>query len=246
MGCTPQKSRPPLNPPYRPQWDGAPSPLIRAPSGHGATSVHLKSARGCQIHTGPRNFSITAQVPAGLQGSRAQYHTLPQARASKVVSCSEGDAKGGPPAGRATGAAQARPCPQLPTEALLWPIPPTHTGRRLFTSRTQWAWATAPTSLSAGRYLLPGGLLRRDLSRAREPGEGDSEATPRRTGQGSQNYRGSPRLEAGTWRGRLGSPSMTCGRHEASVVLGSGSLEMDIAHLQTNLIQKQHLQRLCI
>lgn len=39
---------------------------------------------------------------------------------------------------------------------------------------------------------------------------------------------------------------MTRGRREASVVSGSGSLEMDIAHLQTNLIQKQRLQRLCV
>lgn len=39
---------------------------------------------------------------------------------------------------------------------------------------------------------------------------------------------------------------MTRSRCEASVVSGSSSLEMDIAHLQTNLIQKQHLQRLCI
>lgn len=92
----------------------------------------------------------------------------------------------------------------------------------------------------------PWGSAREGSSRAREPGEGDGEATPRRTGQGPQNYRGSPRLEAGTWHGRLGSPSMTRSRCEASVVSGSSSLEMDIAHLQTNLIQKQHLQRLCI
>lgn len=39
---------------------------------------------------------------------------------------------------------------------------------------------------------------------------------------------------------------MTRGRRETSVVSGSGSLEMDIVPLQTNLIQKQRLQRLCV
>ena len=180
---------------------------------------------------GPRNLLITTQVQAGLQGGRAQFHMLPQARARDAVPCGEGEAKGGQPAGKATGAAQAQPCPQLPTQAQLWPPAPPHTDRCLFkTSRAQGGRAAAPTPLSAGRGLLPGALLW-SLSRAREPEEGDGEATPRRTGGGPQNYRGSPRLEAGPRFGRLGSLSVTCGRREASVVSGSGSLEMDIAHL---------------
>lgn len=167
-GCTPEKSGPPLNLPYGPQWDGAPSPPIRALSGCGGlggrgglppTSVHLESAQGHQTRTGPRNLSITTQVQAGLQGSRAQFHMLPQAQARDAVPCGEGEAKGGQPAGRATGAAQAWPCPQLPTQALLWPPAPPHTDRCLFTSRAQGGRAAAPMPLSAGRGLLPGAPL---------------------------------------------------------------------------------------
>lgn len=237
---------------------GLPSTCHAGPSG---TVLPLLSS-GRRLDTGPHLF--TSSPPGAVRYTRGPGTSQSQPRSRRGCRAAE------PSSTRCHRHEQARLCPAVKVTpkaahqlagrrarprhgpALSFPQkhcsghPPQHTQEGASSPSTQGAWATAPTPLSAGRYLLPGGLLGRDLSRAREPGEGDGEATPRRTGQGPQNYRGSPQFEAGTWRGRLGSPSMTHDRRETSVVLGSGSLGMDIAHLQTNLIQKQHLQRLCI
>lgn len=128
-GCTPEESGPPLNLPYGPQRDGAPLSHQVLSGRRGEAATHMCSSRVCprpsDTHGAPEPLDHNPG-PGGAAGHRAQFHMLPQARASDAVPCGEGEAKGGQPAGRATGVAQAWPPPSA-----------SHTSTALATTSTQ-------------------------------------------------------------------------------------------------------------